>query len=108
MTAIIKTGQPTASQIVIPATIVTLEQLTTWCLRSLWELHKNGDFFPDKELPPVRRIQKSPFLNGSGRSSVLWSVYLTNNSDLGIDLSKKEWMFTDEISDVVPSTAFNS
>lgn len=108
MTAIIRTGSPTSSQIVIPSNIVTLEQLTTWCLRALWELHKNSDFFPDKDLPPVRRIQKSPFLNGAGRPSVLWSVYLTNSSDLGIDITQKEWMFTDEVTDAVPSNAFNS
>ena len=108
MTAIIKTGSPTVSQIVIPPTVVTLEQLATWALRALWEMHKNSDFFPDKDLPPVRRIQKSPFLNGAGRPSVLWSVYLTNSSDLGIDTTKKEWLFTDEITDAVPSSAFNS
>ena len=85
MTAIIKTGVPSASQIVIPPSIVTLENLTTWALRALWEMHKNSDFFPDKDLPAVRRIQRSPFLNGAGRASTLWSVYLTYNSDVGID-----------------------
>jgi hypothetical protein len=108
MTAIIKTGVPNAAQIVIPPNITTLEQLVTWGLRGLWEMHKNSDFFPDKDLPPVRRIQKLPFLNGAGRPAVLWSVYLTNSSDLGIDITKKEWLFTDEITDAVPSSAFNS
>lgn len=108
MTAIIKTGVPNAGQIVIPPSIVTLEQNTSWCLRALWQMHKLGEFLPDKEGAPVRRIQRSPFVNGSGRPSILWSVYLTHDPDLGLDITKREWMFTDEISDVVPSNYFNS
>ncbi len=107
MTALIKSGQPNASQIVIPANIVTLEQLNVWSLRALWQLHKNSDFYPDKDLPPVRRIQRSPFLNGAGKLSILYTIYHTFNDELGIDGSSKEWNVTDELTNVVPSNFFN-
>jgi hypothetical protein len=108
MTAIIRTGTPSSEQLVIPASIVTVEQLATWSLRVLWQLHKNGDFIPDSAQAPVRRIQRSPFINGQGRFSILYSCYFTYNDLLGVDPTLKEWTAINEMSDVVPSNAFNS
>ncbi len=108
MTAIIRSGSPNANQIVIPASITTLEQLNVWTLRALWQMHKNSDFYPDKDLPPVRRIQRSPFINGAGKLSYLYSVYHTFDDELGIDGTSKEWSAVDEITDVVPSNFFNA
>lgn len=108
MTAIIRTGVPSAQQLVIPASIVTVEGLAIWCLRVLWQLHKSGDFLPDKDIAPVRRIQRSPFINGQGKFSILYSAYFTFNDLLGVDATLKEYSCVDEISDVVPSNTFNS
>lgn len=108
MTAIIKTGSPSPSQIVIPTSVTTLERCAIWCLRALWQLHKNGEFLPDKDLAPVKRIQRSPFINGQGKLSILYSVYFTVDQALGVDTSLKEWTAVDEISDVVPSNDFNT
>lgn len=108
MTAIIKTGTPSASQIVIPPLITTLEGVTGWGLRGLWELHKNSDFFPDKDLPPVRRVQRTPFVNGQGLPSVLYSVYFTYDSSYEVSGTGKEWLAINEISTAVPSTNFNT
>lgn len=107
MTAIIKSGVPSASQLVIPSSVITLEQNATWSLRALWQLHKNGEFLPDKELAPVKRIQRSPFINGQGKFSILYSAYFTFDDLLGVDSSLKEYTAVDEISDVVPSNVFN-
>lgn len=108
MTAIIKTGTPSSSQLVIPTSIDTLEKLAVWCLRALWQMHKNGEFLPDKELAPVKRIQRSPFINGQGKFSILYSAYFTFDDLLGVDPTIKEYTAADEISDVVPSNLFNS
>jgi len=108
MTAIIRTGTPSASQLVIPASIVTLENLLSWSLRANYEMFKNSDFYPDKDLPPVRRIQRSPFVNGAGNATILWSLYLTYDSNIGIDPALKDWTATDEITTSVPSPFFNS
>lgn len=74
----------------------------------LWALHRNSDFFPDKNLPPVKRIQKTTFMAGDGRPATLWSLYLTNDPSFGSALNLKEWMSQDEISNVVAGTDLNS
>jgi len=108
MTAFIRTGVPSNQQLVIPPNVNTIEELAVWSLRVLWQLHKNGDFLPDKELAAVRRIQRSPFMNGQGKFSILYSVYFTFDDLLGVDATIKEYTSVDEISTVVPSNVFNT
>jgi len=108
MTAMVRTGTPTANQHRLPDSVDTVEKTLAWCLEILWDLHGSSDFYPVKNAEPVKRVQKNTFKAGNGARTNLYSVYVTVDPDFGRDGTTKEWLATEEISDAVASNSFNS
>ena len=108
MTAMVRTGVPSANQHRLPDNVTTVEGVVAWGLELLWDLHGSSDFYPVKNAEPVRRVQKNTFKAGNGSRTNLYSIYVTLDADFGRDGDTKEWLAAEEISDAVASNSFNS